>query len=176
MNQSKCLLVYIHAWHHHDTKDFASQVLNSDHFERFTRSSLSVSIPDLTRTVARFTLSWGIFPCVVLGRFILWGADVHGADGLALSDACDSGVGFSHFVHWQRHVCLLGGRMTLGWRKGCGGTNPSLSYRRLSDQNCIRLEATRFPFLAVIVCHSNGEQVTSTAPCDILGPHCNCGW
>ena len=64
-------------------------------------------------------------------------------------------------------VCLLGGWMTVRRRKRCGGTNPSLSYRRMSDQNCIRLEATRFPFLAVIVCHSNGEQVTSTAPCDI---------
>ena len=102
MNQSKCLLVYIHAWHHHDTEDFASQVLNSDHFERFTRSSLSVSIPDLTSTVARFTLSWGIFPCVVLGRFILWGADVHGADGVALSDACDNGVGNSQSFRWRR--------------------------------------------------------------------------
>ena len=52
--QSKLLLVYLHADLHQDSEAFAEKALATEAFERFCRS-----------------------------RFVLWGADVASADGLA---------------------------------------------------------------------------------------------
>ena len=79
MDQQKLLLIYLHSPMHQDCVEFMREVLNAGDFERFTRS-----------------------------RFVLWGADVSGADGHAMAGA---------------------------------------------------LRAERFPFLVVVVCRPDGEEI-----------------